>query len=143
METLGKSLERYTNGGAKFAFWSIIVIIVFLIGFFCFADIEMDQGGLMGLIFGIVVFSCIGVYMFFKAKTEVDLREHGIYVRNVGKEHGVLYSDIAKLDKVRRVGKSGHTVIVFYLLVIETKDGERITFVGYFSFIKKNESTSC
>lgn len=69
----------------------------------------------------ILVFSCLEVYMYFKGKTEVALRKNGIYARNISKEHGILYNEIAKLNKTRRVGKSGHMIIVFYLLVIEKR----------------------
>lgn len=127
MDRLGKSIERFKNGGAQFAFWAVIVIIVFFIGFLAFMFDEIDSLGKTMLFVSMLVFCCLAVYMYFKAKTEVDLRENGIYVRNVGKKHEILYNEIVKLDKTKRIGKSGNMIIVFYLLVIVKKDGERVT----------------
>lgn len=131
MEKLGKSIERYTNGGAKFAFWMSIVLIVFIIGFAIFISTSdskaLKRAEPAFLILPLVVFIGLAIYMFFKAKTEIDIREHGLYVRNINESHYILYDEIAEYDKTRRVGKSGSTVIIFYLLVIIKKDGKRIT----------------
>lgn len=127
MDKLGKSMERFRNGGAQFAFWMLIAVIIFLIGFLAFVFNKIDATSITFSFMAILSFSCLAVYMYFKAKTEVDLRENGMFVKNVSKEHEILYSEIARFDKTMRVGKSGHTVIVYYLLVIEKKDGERIT----------------
>lgn len=132
MKDLGNSVERYKNGGAIFGFWTAVIVTIFLIGFYVVVEvlktIEVDEMGQMMLLAVIPIFACLTIYMYFKSKTEMDIREHGLYVRTLGKNHEILYDEIAEFDKTRRVGKSGPTIVIFYLLVIVTKDGERITF---------------
>lgn len=132
MKDLGRSVEHYRNGGAIFGFWTSVLVDVFFVGFYIaiafFNIVEVNEMGKTMLLVVIPIFICLTVYMYFKSKTEIDIREHGLYVRNINKKHEILYDDIAKFDKTKRVGKSGPTIIVFYLLVIVKKDGERITF---------------
>lgn len=139
MNNLGKSLERYKNGGAQFAFWLLLACIIFLIGFIFIVDVEIDTMGITMYFISTFVLCCLEVYLYFKSKTEIDLREKGIYIRNISKKHEILYSDIAKIDKTKRIGKSANTIIIFYLLVIETKNGKRVTFPCRITedFIKK------
>lgn len=125
MNKLGESTKRYTNKGAKFSFVALILIIILFIGLFIF--LELDSMGKVMLLITVPVFIALDVYMFFKSKTEVDLREHGMYIRTLNKQYEVLYSEITKFDKTKRIGKMGNTVIIFYLMIIEKNDGERIT----------------
>lgn len=126
MNKLGSSKERFTNAGAKIAFWLMNIVILLFIGLLIF--IEMDNMGKVLVLLVIPLFIALNVYMFFQSKSEVNLREHGLYIRKSTKQYEVLYEDITKFDKTMRVGKSGAKIIVFYLMVIETKNEERITF---------------
>ena len=126
MEDLGNSIECLKNDGAKLGFWLTIVIIAVFIG--CSIFLEIDDLGKSMLVFVLLVFTCLAVYMFYRSKTEVHLRESGLYIRTLGKKHKVLYDEIAYFDKTKRIGKSGSIVFRFYLLVLEKKNGERIVF---------------
>lgn len=125
MKNLGESISRYKNYGAKVGFGIAIGILVFFIGFFSL--VKLDDFGQKMIPLIVSTFLALAVYMYFKSRTEIDIREHGLFVKNAFKSHEILYTEIAKFDKTRRVGKSGAVIIVYYLLVVVKKDGERIT----------------
>lgn len=125
MKNLGKSIEKYSNSGALIGFWlSIIIMAIFVV---VALIAKLDEIGLIGILCSIAIFALVAVYLYFKSKTAIEIMEHGLIIKTMTKKHEILYDEIDSLDKTSRVGKSGNTVYVFYLLVVVTKDGQRIT----------------
>lgn len=127
MKDLGNSLICLRNGGAKLAFAIMLGVIVLFIGIGIFMAGMLDAIGWTMLIIALLAFGGIAIYLYFKQKTEIDLREKGIIVQTLSQRHQILFADIDRLERTKRVGKSGSIVFVFYLLVIIKKDGERVT----------------
>lgn len=125
MNKLGESIACYKNLGAIFSFWLSLGITIFFVVFALCFNLD-DLGKTMALcVTGVM--ACLTIYMFFKSKTRMDIREHGLYVRTLGKNHEILYHEITGFDKTKRVGKAGNQIVIFYLLVINLKNGEVVT----------------
>lgn len=129
MKDLGKSVIRLQNGGGKIFSLLMLIVFVILSIIMFFSPIEKDGNGWARYIGFSIVLGCAALYGIFKSKTEIDLREKGIYLKTIDDKFYMLFEEIDHFGERLRWYSidEGRTRNYYKLLVIARKDGIKLT----------------